>query len=73
MSPEQMKQRSGEKVKQVMDLVTALNLQLEARERINDGGFIENVIFWIDNEKYSQPQIEEEKAEVIDSPDVKQN
>lgn len=73
MSPEQMKQRSGEKVKQVMNLVTALNLQLEARERINDGGFIENVIFWIDNEKYPQPQIEEEKAEVIDSPDVKQN
>ena len=73
MTPEQMKQRSGEKMKQVMSLVTALNLQLEARERINEGGFIENVIFWIDNEKYPQLQTEEEKVEVIDSPDVKQN
>lgn len=54
MTPEQMQQRSAEKVQQVMDLIKSLNLQVEARERVNERGFIERIVFWIDEEKYSE-------------------
>jgi len=58
MTPEQMRAKSAEKVKQVMDLMTSLNLKVEARERIDEGGFIEKLVFWIDNEKYPSPEVE---------------
>lgn len=52
MTPEQMKKRSSEKVKQVMDLMKELHLRVEAREKVDQGGFIEKMVFWIDEEKY---------------------
>ncbi len=52
MTPQQMQERSAEKVKEVVDLMTKLHLKVEARERMDQAGFIEKTIFWIDNEKY---------------------
>ena len=57
MTPEQMQQKSAEKVKQVMDLMQTLNLKFEARERVGEGGFLEKVVFWIDEENYPQPEV----------------
>lgn len=47
-----MRDRSKAKVKQVMDLANELHLKVEARERIDEQGFIEKVVFWTDTEKY---------------------
>lgn len=52
MTPEQMQKRSGEKVKQVLDLMKLLNINTEVRTKMDKGGFIEDVVFWIDNEEY---------------------
>jgi len=54
MSPEQMQQKSTDKVQQVVDLMKSLDLRIEARERMNKEGFIEKIVFWIDEEKYSE-------------------
>ncbi len=52
MTQKEMQDRSGHKLKQVMDLATVLHLRVEAKQRINEQGFIENVVFWHDDEKY---------------------
>lgn len=56
MTPEQMRTKSAEKVKQVMAMMEMLHLKVEAREKMDQGGFIEKIVFWIDDEKY--PAIE---------------
>ncbi len=56
MTPEQMQQRSSEKVQQVLSLMKTLHIAVEAKERIDPkSGFIEKMVFWIDNEKYPAP------------------
>lgn len=52
MTPDEMRARSGEKVKQVTSLMEMLHLKVEARERIDEMGFIQKTVFWIDDEKY---------------------
>lgn len=52
MRPQEMQKRSGEKVGQIMELMKLLNMSVDARQRVSREGFIENVIFWSDNEKY---------------------
>ncbi len=59
MTPEQSRARSAEKVKQVIKMAEMLNLRVEARQRINEMGFIELVAYWIDEEVYPQPEKEE--------------
>ncbi len=49
-----MRERSASKVKQVMEMMKILHLRVEARERITDQGFVEKLVFWIDDEKYEQ-------------------
>lgn len=49
-----MRARSSEKVKQVLDLMKLLSIKVEARERMSEGGFIEKIVFYIDEEKYSE-------------------
>ncbi len=52
MTEEQMRERSAAKVKQVMEMMKILHLRTEARERINEQGFIEKVVYWMDDEQY---------------------
>lgn len=56
MSPDEMRAQSANKVKQVMELMKVLHIRVEARERITPEGFVEKVIFWIDEEKYPEPE-----------------
>lgn len=58
MIPEQIQAKSSEKVRQVLSFMEALNITVEARERVNAQGFIEKLVFWIDNEKYVPTPIE---------------
>lgn len=54
-----MQQRSREKVEQVMNLAKTLHLNVEARQRVNKAtGFIENIVFWNDVEKYPEAPAE---------------
>lgn len=55
MTPDQMRAQSSKKVSQIMELMQVLHLRVEARQRINEQGFIENTLFWIDEEKYPEP------------------
>jgi len=50
-----MRQRSSDKVKQVLELMKVLHVRCEARERIDRDGFIEKMVYWIDDEKYPMP------------------
>lgn len=54
MTPDQMRDRSSQKVKQVMELMKVLNIHVEARQRVDSkSGFLENMIFWVDDERYA--------------------
>jgi len=68
MTPEQMQKRSQEKVTQIQNLMAGLQVRAEAREHVNREGFIEKVVFWIDEEQYPT----EEKAESINVPEEKE-
>jgi len=67
MTPEQMQQRSQEKVNQIQNLMAGLQVRAEAREHVNREGFIEKVVFWIDEEQYpteeQSPAVEPETTE----------
>ncbi len=52
MTPDQMRQRSSDKVKQVTEMMKILNLRVEARQRVSEQGFLEQIVFWIDEEQY---------------------
>lgn len=57
-----MQAKSADKVKQIMSLMGVLHLRVEARERITEQGFIEKLVFWIDEEKYPSVEQVEDKA-----------
>lgn len=52
MTPQEMQARSAEKVKEVMKLMELLHVRVEVRKRMDEGGFITDMVFWIDEEKY---------------------
>lgn len=52
MSPEEMRAKSADKVKQVTDLMKLLHLTVEAKERVSPEGFIEKMVYWTDSEPY---------------------
>lgn len=54
MTPDEMRARSKEKVKMITDLARTLHIKIECREKITEEGFIEKVIFFVDNEKYPE-------------------
>lgn len=61
-----MREQSAKKVRQVMELMKMLHLRVEAKERVNEQGFIENTVFWVDDEKYpvaERPPVPEEVTE----------
>jgi hypothetical protein len=74
MTPQEMQKRSRDKVQQVMDLAKMLHLRVEARQRVNKAtGFIENIVFWADDEKYpeaEQPKGAEDAAPVENPAEV---
>lgn len=47
-----MQKASAAKVKQVTDLMKLLHLRTEVRTKMNQQGFIEDMVFWIDDEEY---------------------
>lgn len=53
MTPDQMRERSSAKVKQVLEMMKVLNIRVEARQRVMESGFIDLMVFWIDDEKYA--------------------
>ena len=72
MTPQEMRARSGEKVEQVMSLITMLHLRIEVREKVTNEGFIEKIIYWIDEEKYiaaEVPVAPEAIAQEVDLPE----
>jgi hypothetical protein len=62
MTPDKMRARSQQKVAQVTDLMTLLHLRHECKEKLSPEGFIEKVVFWVDDEPY--PSIAPEAAGV---------
>lgn len=59
MTPAEMQVRSQEKVKQITDLMSVLQISCEAREHVSREGFITKVVYWIDEEKYpaAEPEV----------------
>ncbi len=72
MTPKETQARSGEKVKQVTDLMALLHLRVEAKERIDQHGFLEKTIFWIDDEKYPAPAPAPAAAAEVGEPGLQQ-
>lgn len=66
MTPEQMRAQSASKVKQITELMKVLHIRVEARQRMSPEGFIENIVFWIDDEKYkaAEPAAKEPETEI---------
>ncbi len=59
MTPEEISKRSKEKVDQLKKLMVELSISVDAKERIDQNGFVERVVVFIDTEKYS-PVIQKE-------------
>lgn len=74
MTPEKMRAKSAAKVKQVLELMKVLQIKAEARERISQDGFIENVVFYVDYEEYPAPapEPEEKPAEQAPAPETEE-
>lgn len=58
MTQKEIQQKSSEKIKQIMDLMKGLEVTVEVRERVDQQGFINKMVYWIDNEKYPTPEPE---------------
>lgn len=52
MSREEIQARTTEKLRKVDSLMKELHLRVEGRQRISKEGFIENLVFFIDEEQY---------------------
>ncbi len=59
MTPEEISKRTKEKVDQLKKLMVELSISVDAKERIDQNGFVERVVVFIDTEKYS-PVIQKE-------------
>lgn len=64
MNKNDIQKRSQEKVNQVLSLMKTLRLEQKVKRQITREGFIEETIFWIDNEQY--PFTEENVGEARD-------
>lgn len=56
MTNDEARTKSAAKVKQVMELMKVLHLRVEAKERISPEGFVEKIVFWVDDENYQLDQ-----------------
>jgi len=58
MTPKQMQENSAKKVQQVIDLMKVLHIRVEVKEKLDmKTGFIEKLVFWIDDENYPTEQV----------------
>lgn len=56
MTPDEMKASSERKLQEVLDFMKERHVRVEAKQKMNlRTGFIENVIFWSDDENYPAP------------------
>ncbi len=55
MTPDEMRAKSAAKVKQILELMKVLEIRAEAKDHISQDGFIEKLVYWIDDEKYPAP------------------
>ncbi len=64
MKPEEMQKKSAEKVKAINTLCKQLEVEILAKQSITEQGFIENIVFYLDTEKYDldKEKIKEEKT-----------
>lgn len=70
MKPEQMRESSQKKFKQITELMDLLQVTLMPREKITQDGFIEKVVIFTDNEQYPVAPAEPEvPAEVPAQPE----
>jgi len=54
MTDEQIKAKSAEKVKAITTLCNQLQIVISSEQVITDKGFIKQVVYYTDNEKYAQ-------------------
>ena len=66
-----MHPKTQEKIKQVFALMKVLSLSVEGKQKINNDGIIENIIYFVDHEEHPEPEkgpapdslVEENKAQ----------
>ncbi len=63
MNEKEIRERSQKKVKQIRDLCDALNVRLEAKQRIGQDMFLEMVVIFNDLENYPVETRAPEKGE----------
>lgn len=63
MTPEEMQTRSREKVDKIISMMKLMHVRIEAKQHITQQGFIENVVYWVDDEKYPPAPVEERGPE----------
>lgn len=56
MTPDQIKAKAEEKIKQIQVLLSALHINMRAVDKINDDGIIEKIVIFRDMEDYPKAQ-----------------
>lgn len=67
-----MQESSRAKVNQVMELAKKLQLKVEAKTKMENSGFLENVVIWIDEEQYQPAAIVKDTPGAFGKPSVPQ-
>ena len=74
MTKEEMQKKSAEKVQAIKTLCKQLEVEVSAKQMINRGGFIENIVFYLDTEKYEidKEEIKEEPKKDEKTTDIRE-
>ncbi len=55
---------SAGKVKQIQDLMGVLKVEAHAKQRVNENGIIEGVVFYMDRETYTVEEAEKKEVSI---------
>lgn len=56
MQPQNLNPMSREKIDSLIKMAKALQIEIVAKQRIDENGFIENMVMFYDREKYPTPE-----------------
>ena len=60
MTPEEINEKTAEKVKKIKDLCTELKITLSSEQVVLENGIIKGVIYYLDGEDYPKKIVEKE-------------
>ena len=71
MTPQQKQALTSAKINKVLELCKLLKLEITPKQQLDNNGYINNIILFMDMEKYPEDEAKEpavEEAKIIETP-----